>query len=83
MHIQYEKSLNFSLKYVEKIHSMKQIEVKTDGTAEFELDMKLKDANSQIFLYKVSALNKISSNVINNTLSVMHFNLPIPGWGNA
>ncbi|XP_051754231.1 LOW QUALITY PROTEIN: immunoglobulin-like and fibronectin type III domain-containing protein 1 [Ctenopharyngodon idella] len=40
------------LKYVEKIHSMKQIEVKTDGTAEFELDMKLKDANSQIFLYK-------------------------------
>ncbi|XP_073810623.1 immunoglobulin-like and fibronectin type III domain-containing protein 1 isoform X1 [Danio rerio] len=39
-------------KYVEKVHSMKQIEVKTDGTAEFELDMKLKDPNSKILLYK-------------------------------
>ncbi|KAK9973642.1 hypothetical protein ABG768_024359 [Culter alburnus] len=40
------------LKYVEKIHSVKQIEVKTDGTAEFELDMKLKDPSSKILLYK-------------------------------
>uniref|UniRef100_A0A673GZ49 Immunoglobulin-like and fibronectin type III domain-containing protein 1 n=1 Tax=Sinocyclocheilus rhinocerous TaxID=307959 RepID=A0A673GZ49_9TELE len=39
-------------KYVEKIHSLKQIEVKTDGTAEFELDMKLKDPNSKILLFK-------------------------------
>ncbi|XP_056126541.1 immunoglobulin-like and fibronectin type III domain-containing protein 1 [Rhinichthys klamathensis goyatoka] len=39
-------------KYVEKVHSMKPIEVKTDGTAEFELDMKLKDPNSKILLYK-------------------------------
>uniref|UniRef100_A0A8C1KE54 Immunoglobulin like and fibronectin type III domain containing 1, tandem duplicate 2 n=1 Tax=Cyprinus carpio TaxID=7962 RepID=A0A8C1KE54_CYPCA len=39
-------------KYVEKIHSLKQIEVKTDGTAEFELDMKLKDLNSKILLFK-------------------------------
>ncbi|XDV35414.1 hypothetical protein PO909_005366 [Leuciscus waleckii] len=38
--------------YVEKVHSMKPIEVKTDGTAEFELDMKLKDPNSKILLYK-------------------------------
>uniref|UniRef100_A0A673GYH4 Immunoglobulin-like and fibronectin type III domain-containing protein 1 n=1 Tax=Sinocyclocheilus rhinocerous TaxID=307959 RepID=A0A673GYH4_9TELE len=35
-----------------KIHSLKQIEVKTDGTAEFELDMKLKDPNSKILLFK-------------------------------
>jgi len=41
---------------------MKQIEVKTDGTAEFELDMKLKDPNSKILLYKVSALIQIASN---------------------
>uniref|UniRef100_A0A672R9W4 Immunoglobulin like and fibronectin type III domain containing 1, tandem duplicate 2 n=1 Tax=Sinocyclocheilus grahami TaxID=75366 RepID=A0A672R9W4_SINGR len=39
-------------KYVEKIHSLKQIEVKMDGTAEFELDMKLKDPNSKILLFK-------------------------------
>ncbi|TRY89362.1 hypothetical protein DNTS_015301 [Danionella cerebrum] len=39
-------------KYVENVDSMKQIEVKTDGTAEFELDMKLKDPNSKILLYK-------------------------------
>lgn len=50
-------TLDFSVfKYVEKIHSLKQIEVKTDGTAEFELDMKLKDLNSKILLFKVSAL---------------------------
>lgn len=46
----------FVFKYVEKIHSMKQIEVKTDGTAEFELDMQLKDPNSKVLLFKVSAL---------------------------
>ncbi|KAF4112494.1 hypothetical protein G5714_007289 [Onychostoma macrolepis] len=39
-------------KYVEKIHSLKQIEVKTDGAAEFELDMKIKDPNSKILLFK-------------------------------
>ncbi|XP_056605985.1 immunoglobulin-like and fibronectin type III domain-containing protein 1 [Triplophysa dalaica] len=39
-------------KYVEKIHRMKQIEVKTDGTAKFELDMKLKDPSSKISLFK-------------------------------
>ncbi|XP_043097317.1 immunoglobulin-like and fibronectin type III domain-containing protein 1 [Puntigrus tetrazona] len=39
-------------KYVEKIDSLKQIEVKTDGTAEFELDIKLKDPNSKILLFK-------------------------------
>ncbi|XP_073671361.1 uncharacterized protein [Paramisgurnus dabryanus] len=39
-------------KYVEKVDSMKQIEVKTDGTAKFELDMKLKDPSNKILLYK-------------------------------
>ncbi|KAI7808167.1 putative immunoglobulin-like and fibronectin type III domain-containing protein 1, partial [Triplophysa rosa] len=39
-------------KYVEKIHSMKQIEVKTDGRAKFELDMKMKDPSSKISLFK-------------------------------
>ncbi|XP_050967672.1 immunoglobulin-like and fibronectin type III domain-containing protein 1 [Labeo rohita] len=39
-------------KYVEKIHRMKQIEVKTDGTAEFELDMQLKDPSSKVLLFK-------------------------------
>lgn len=53
-------TLDFSLKYVEKVHSMKPIEVKMDGIAEFELDMKLKDPNSKILLYKVSALIKIA-----------------------
>ncbi|XP_072539453.1 immunoglobulin-like and fibronectin type III domain-containing protein 1 [Salminus brasiliensis] len=39
-------------KVVEKVENLKQIEVKTSGNAEFELDMKLKDPNSKIFLYK-------------------------------
>ncbi|XP_073726521.1 immunoglobulin-like and fibronectin type III domain-containing protein 1 [Misgurnus anguillicaudatus] len=39
-------------KYVEKVDSMKQIEVITDGTAKFELDMKLKDPSNKILLYK-------------------------------
>ncbi len=39
----------------ENVENMKQIEVKTSGRAEFEFDMKLKDANSKIYLYKVSS----------------------------
>ncbi|XP_049335126.1 immunoglobulin-like and fibronectin type III domain-containing protein 1 [Astyanax mexicanus] len=39
-------------KVVEKVENVKQIEVRTSGNAEFELDMKLKDPNSKIFLYK-------------------------------
>ncbi|KAF4112495.1 hypothetical protein G5714_007290 [Onychostoma macrolepis] len=39
-------------KVVENVENMKQIEVKTSGRAEFEFDMKLKDTNSQIYLYK-------------------------------
>uniref|UniRef100_A0A672R9V9 Immunoglobulin like and fibronectin type III domain containing 1, tandem duplicate 4 n=1 Tax=Sinocyclocheilus grahami TaxID=75366 RepID=A0A672R9V9_SINGR len=39
-------------KVVENVGNMNQIEVKTSGRAEFEFDMKLKDANSQINLYK-------------------------------
>lgn len=45
--------LNFS-QYVEKVENMKQIEVKPNGKAEFELDMKLKNPKSKIYLYKVS-----------------------------
>ncbi len=59
-------ALDFSVfKYVEKIHSLKQIEVKTDGTAEFELDVKLKDPNSKILLFRVSALTySVSSTIL-------------------
>ncbi|XP_043096965.1 immunoglobulin-like and fibronectin type III domain-containing protein 1 [Puntigrus tetrazona] len=39
-------------KVVENVDNMKQIEVKTSGRAEFEFDMKLKDRNSKIYLYK-------------------------------
>lgn len=39
----------------ENVENMKQIEVKTSGRAEFEFDMKLKDANSKIYLYKVNS----------------------------
>lgn len=48
--------LFFSQQYVERIQRMKQIEVKTDGTAKFELDMKLKDPSSKISLFKVCIL---------------------------
>ncbi|XP_071223273.1 immunoglobulin-like and fibronectin type III domain-containing protein 1 [Salvelinus alpinus] len=39
-------------KVVEKLENLKHIEVKTDGSAEFELDMELKNPNSQVFLFK-------------------------------
>ncbi|KAF4079068.1 hypothetical protein AMELA_G00188850 [Ameiurus melas] len=39
-------------KYVEKVENMKQIEVKPNGKAEFELDMKLKNPKSNIYIYK-------------------------------
>ncbi|CAB1353333.1 unnamed protein product, partial [Coregonus sp. 'balchen'] len=39
-------------KVVEKLENLKHIEVKTDGSAQFELDMELKNPNSQIFLFK-------------------------------
>jgi len=46
---------------------MKQIEVTTSGRAEFEFDMKLKDQNSKIYLYKVSSSQVHSSKFyINN-----------------
>uniref|UniRef100_A0A667WBQ3 Immunoglobulin like and fibronectin type III domain containing 1, tandem duplicate 2 n=1 Tax=Myripristis murdjan TaxID=586833 RepID=A0A667WBQ3_9TELE len=39
-------------KVVERLDNVKQIEVKPNGKAEFELDMTLKDPNSTINLYK-------------------------------
>ncbi|XP_048054895.1 immunoglobulin-like and fibronectin type III domain-containing protein 1 isoform X2 [Megalobrama amblycephala] len=39
-------------KVVENVDNIKQIEVNTSGSAEFEFNMKLKDTNSQIYLYK-------------------------------
>ncbi|XP_047669328.1 immunoglobulin-like and fibronectin type III domain-containing protein 1 isoform X1 [Tachysurus fulvidraco] len=39
-------------KYVETVGNMKPIEIKPNGRAEFELDMKLKNPNSNIYLYK-------------------------------
>uniref|UniRef100_A0A671S9X6 Immunoglobulin like and fibronectin type III domain containing 1, tandem duplicate 4 n=1 Tax=Sinocyclocheilus anshuiensis TaxID=1608454 RepID=A0A671S9X6_9TELE len=39
-------------KVVENVGNMKQIEVKTSGRTEFEFDMKLKDPNSKMYLYK-------------------------------
>ncbi|XP_072539452.1 immunoglobulin-like and fibronectin type III domain-containing protein 1 [Salminus brasiliensis] len=39
-------------KVAEKVENTKQIEVKTSGKAEFEFNMKLKDPNSNIYLYK-------------------------------
>ncbi|XP_069046346.1 immunoglobulin-like and fibronectin type III domain-containing protein 1 isoform X1 [Lepisosteus oculatus] len=39
-------------KYLETISNLKHIEVNSEGLAEFELDMDLKDPSSRIFLYK-------------------------------
>ncbi|XP_039503266.1 immunoglobulin-like and fibronectin type III domain-containing protein 1 [Pimephales promelas] len=39
-------------KVVQNVDNMKQIEVTTSGRAEFEFDMKIKDQNSKIYLYK-------------------------------
>lgn len=40
---------------------MKQIEVKPNGKAEFELDMKLKNPKSNIYLYKVRATSFLTA----------------------
>lgn len=40
--------------FIEHLSNLKQIKVKSEECAEFELDMELKDPNSQIFIYKVS-----------------------------
>lgn len=47
--------------YVEKVENMKQIEVKPNGKAEFELDMKLKNPKSNIYLYKVRATSFLTA----------------------
>ncbi|XP_066520128.1 immunoglobulin-like and fibronectin type III domain-containing protein 1 [Hoplias malabaricus] len=39
-------------KVAEKVENLKHIEITTSGKAEFGLDMKLKDPNSNIFLFK-------------------------------
>ncbi|KAM8868669.1 immunoglobulin-like and fibronectin type III domain-containing protein 1 isoform 1-T2 [Synchiropus picturatus] len=39
-------------KVVEKVHNLKQIQMKPNGTAEFSVDMTLRDPNSEIRLYK-------------------------------
>ncbi|XP_068598129.1 immunoglobulin-like and fibronectin type III domain-containing protein 1 [Brachionichthys hirsutus] len=43
---------NEQAKLVETLENVKQIEVKPNGRAEFSLDMKLRDPNSEINLYK-------------------------------
>uniref|UniRef100_A0A4W5R209 Immunoglobulin like and fibronectin type III domain containing 1, tandem duplicate 2 n=1 Tax=Hucho hucho TaxID=62062 RepID=A0A4W5R209_9TELE len=42
----------YTLWVVEKLENLKHIEVKADGSAEFELDIELKNPNSQVFLFK-------------------------------
>ncbi|XP_062329492.1 immunoglobulin-like and fibronectin type III domain-containing protein 1 [Osmerus eperlanus] len=39
-------------KLVKELDNVKQIEVKPNGRAEFELDMELKDPNSKVYLFK-------------------------------
>ena len=46
------KKFNF-LQVVERLCNLKPIELKTNGAAEFELEMSLKDPMSKIFLFKV------------------------------
>lgn len=41
------------LQVVDRLCSLKPIEMTDDGGAEFELEMSLKDPGSKIFLYKV------------------------------
>lgn len=41
---------------VESLENVKQIEVKPNGRAEFEFDMKLWDPNSKIELFKASVM---------------------------
>lgn len=45
----------YVLQVAENVDNIKQIEVNTSGKAEFEFNMTLKDKNSKIYLYKVSA----------------------------
>ncbi|XP_028854892.1 immunoglobulin-like and fibronectin type III domain-containing protein 1 [Denticeps clupeoides] len=49
-------------KMVEQLDKVDQVVVKTDGTAEFGVDMKLKDPNSQVLLYKDGVMLPYSSN---------------------
>lgn len=51
---------------VENVDNLKPIEVKTSGRAEFEFDMRIRDPNSKIYMYKVSSygLALIVSNVM-------------------
>ncbi|MBN3281434.1 IGFN1 protein, partial [Polyodon spathula] len=39
-------------KYIEAISNLRHIQVNSEGSAEFEIEMELKDLNSRIFLYK-------------------------------
>lgn len=55
-----------TLQVAEKVENTKQIEVKTNGNAEFEFDMKLRDPNSKIYLYKVRSTDSIDSEKIPN-----------------
>lgn len=41
------------LQVVERLCNLKPIETRADGTAEFELEMALKDPSSKVFLFKV------------------------------
>uniref|UniRef100_A0AAY4BQA8 Immunoglobulin like and fibronectin type III domain containing 1, tandem duplicate 2 n=1 Tax=Denticeps clupeoides TaxID=299321 RepID=A0AAY4BQA8_9TELE len=54
------KKLNMLKK--EREEEQSKVVVKTDGTAEFGVDMKLKDPNSQVLLYKDGVMLPYSSN---------------------
>lgn len=47
------KDFDVCWQVVEKLKNVKQIEVKPNGRAEFSVDMKLRDSNSTINVYKV------------------------------
>lgn len=66
IHLLLKSHFFYVLQVVENVDNIKQIEVNTSGRAEFEFNMKLKDTNSKIYLYKVSAngFTLITNNVI-------------------
>ncbi|XP_058860539.1 immunoglobulin-like and fibronectin type III domain-containing protein 1 [Acipenser ruthenus] len=50
-------------KYIDAISNLRHIQVTSEGSAEFEIEMELKDLNSRIFLYKDGVMIPFSTDM--------------------
>ncbi|MGH0169081.1 UNVERIFIED_CONTAM: hypothetical protein FKN15_067712 [Acipenser sinensis] len=50
-------------KYIDAISNLRHIQVNSEGSAEFEIEMELKDLNSRIFLYKDGVMIPFSTDM--------------------